>query len=64
MKSNKQTNKCSFKLLGALFFLLDSYMNWGWNGNQNGWFSSGVFAPYGSGGSNYNNGLKMITGIR
>ncbi len=40
------------------------YMNWGWNGNQNGWFSSGVFAPYGSGGSNYNNGLKMITGIR
>jgi hypothetical protein len=39
-------------------------MNWGWNGNQNGWFSSGVFAPYGSGGSNYKNGLKMITGIR
>jgi|GEM_PF-1773634 len=24
MKSNKQTNKCSFKLLGALFFLLAS----------------------------------------
>ncbi|MEP0713082.1 MAG: C10 family peptidase [Algoriphagus sp.] len=40
------------------------FMNWGWNGSQNGWFSSGVFAPYGSGGSNYNNSLKMITGIR
>jgi hypothetical protein len=40
------------------------FMNWGWNGGQNGWFASGVFAPYGSGGSNYNNGLKMITGIR
>jgi hypothetical protein len=40
------------------------FMNWGWDGGQNGWFSSGVFAPYGSSGSNYNNNLKMITGIR
>jgi hypothetical protein len=40
------------------------HMNWGWNGIQNGWFSSGVFSPYGSSGANYNNGLKMITGLR
>lgn len=40
------------------------FMNWGWSGSQNGWFSSGSFAPYGSSGDNYNNGLKMITGIR
>lgn len=40
------------------------FMNWGWDGAQNGWFSSGVFAPYGSGGVNFNNGLKMITGLR
>ncbi|WP_409681995.1 C10 family peptidase [Algoriphagus aquaeductus] len=40
------------------------YMNWGWNGSSNGWFGSGNFAPNGSLGPNYNNGLKMITGIR
>lgn len=37
------------------------YMNWGWDGGSNGWFASGVYSP---GSSNYNNGLKMITGIR
>jgi hypothetical protein len=50
------------------------FMNWGWNDsdlnpndgvylNSNGYYSSGVFTPFGS-TSNYNNGLKMITGIR
>jgi len=39
-------------------------MNWCWDGGQNGWFFMGSFAPYGSGGINFNNGLKMITGIR
>ena len=57
-------NKHSFKLLGGLFFLLSSLMHWCWDGGQNGWFFMGSFAPYGSGGINFNNGLKMITGIR
>lgn len=47
------------------------YMNWGWNNSNlngnpqtsNGFYSSGVFTPYGS-SSSYNNNLKMITGIR
>lgn len=51
------------------------YMNWGWNGkwlasrpddhpdNKNGWYASGVFQPTGS-STNYNNNLRMITGIR
>lgn len=39
------------------------YMNWGWNGGANAWYASGVFQPNGS-NSNYNNNLRMITGIR
>ena len=50
------------------------FMNWGWNDNDlnsndgvylssNGFYSASVYTPYGS-TSNYNNGLKMITGIR
>lgn len=51
------------------------YMNWGWDGkiyewaddnvswNKNGWYASGVFQPTGS-NTNYNNNLRMITGIR
>lgn len=47
------------------------FMNWGWNDktnpgetkSTNGYYSSGVFIPYGS-SKNYNNGLKMITGLR
>ncbi|PSL05745.1 hypothetical protein CLV48_103260 [Cecembia rubra] len=50
-------------------------MNWGWDGkiyewaddnvswNKNGWYASGVFQPTGS-NTNYNNNLRMITGIR
>ncbi|WP_297338580.1 C10 family peptidase, partial [Algoriphagus sp.] len=51
------------------------FMNWGWDNDDltpptndginttNGYYSSGVFSPYGS-SKNYNNGLKMITGLR
>lgn len=47
------------------------FMNWGWNDktnpgetrSTNGYYSSGVFTPYGS-TSSYNNNLKMITGLR
>ncbi|MHA7131060.1 Spi family protease inhibitor [Algoriphagus namhaensis] len=51
------------------------FMNWGWNNadyippyddnknTTNGYYGSGVFIPYGT-SSNYNNGLKMITGLR
>lgn len=47
-------------------------MNWGWNGenvvdpdvnNKNGFYASGVFQPKNS-NTNYNNNLRMITGIR
>gem|GEM_PF-3466030 len=63
-QSNNQTIKHSFKWLVSLFSVSSSSMNWHLGGGPGGWFSSGVFAPYGSGGSNYNNGLKMIPGIR
>lgn len=47
------------------------FMNWGWNDKLNpgetrstsGYYSIGVYTPYGS-TSTYNNGLKMITGLR
>ncbi|RAW00823.1 C10 family peptidase [Pseudochryseolinea flava] len=38
------------------------YMNWGWDGSYNGFFSTSGFDPMG--GSNYYTGLKMVTAIR
>lgn len=39
------------------------YMNWGWDGGANAFYASGVFQPNGS-SRNFNNDLRMITGIR
>ena len=36
-------------------------MNWGWNGGYNGWYFVNNFNPA---GRNYNNGRKMVWGIR
>ena len=52
-KTNNQTIK---RWINKLWILMLNAFN--------GWFGSGDFAPNGSSGSNYNNGLKMITGLR
>lgn len=36
---------------------LDLYMNWGWDGDYNGWYDYNNFDP---GGNNYNHNKKMV----
>lgn len=40
---------------------LHLYMNWGWSGNHNGWYSFNNFNPN---GTNYNNNKKMTYNIK
>jgi hypothetical protein len=40
-----------------------TYMNWGWDGDANGWFALGDFSPTGS-SYNYTGNLRMAYGFR
>jgi hypothetical protein len=40
-----------------------TYMNWSWNGDANGWFALGDFSPTGSSYS-YTENLRMAYGFR
>lgn len=40
------------------------YVNWGWRGNTDGFYSLELMDPYGQGGDGFTNSPTMITGIR
>ncbi len=39
------------------------YMNWGWNGDHNGWFRSDISSDWKPGSANFNYQRKMYTNL-